>query len=306
MGPFKSYVVQTLVDEKEVKVWGQRLGHLRAALSEAFDIPPFEQVIVFASPWSGEILDVQGDDTVFLKEKKGLLEAEQLTLGRQVDPRYKTEKETAFGEALFACRFKEALEILNSSGAAMDPNCVYRHSVRGGVAVTECPRLYTHPALTVAMMAGLEACVQVLRCQPGKMQTFMSYEEDVCKVVELLIEKGADVNAKGDETQDCESAGCPTVHGKSPLCAAVQRGSPKLVKMLLDANADPNHQHRYDASAWGPDRRNPFGAGNLRPESWLDDVCNGSVSSRYANDPRVAHRQEILDLLRAARQAARQ
>merc|ERR1719420_537263 len=101
--------------------------------------------------------------------------------------------------------------------------------------------------MTVAIQAGLEDAIVFLRCDAQKMSAFMAQEEEAAEVVQLLIDMEADVNATGDETQDCESAGCPTVHGKTPLCAAVQRGSPALVKMLLDANADPNHTHKYDS-----------------------------------------------------------
>merc|ERR1712100_698666 len=146
-------------------------------------------------------------DTVLLKEKAGLLQANELMLSHQVDPRFKMEKETAFLEALVACRFDVAKDILESSGVTIDPNCVHKRTLNERIAVTECPYRYAHPALTVAMMAGLENAVRCLRCDPEKVQVFMSREKELCEVVELLIQKGADVNALGDETQDCESAG---------------------------------------------------------------------------------------------------
>lgn len=230
-------------------------------------------------------------------KEKGLVGVKELTLTRQVDPRFKMEKETAFLEAMAACRFVEAKDILESSGVTIDPNCVRKGNMQVNKAVTESPYSYSHPALTVAMMSGIEHAVD-FRCQPSKMQSWMSKEDEVCEIVKLLIEKGADVNAVGDETQDCESAGMVMVHGKTPLCAAVQRGSPKLVHMLLDAKADPNHTMKYDASAWGPDRNNPLGPGVLKPESWLASVCNGSVGCREAHDPRKQNDEAILDLLR--------
>jgi hypothetical protein len=263
-----------------------------------------EQKIMYTNARDGkdQFTELQGDDTVKLKEKLGPMDSMMLILSRQVDPRYKMEKETAFLEALVACRFDEANDILQSSGFSIDPNCVHKRRVSGRIAVTECPCEYAHPALTVAIQAGLENAVECLRCTPTKISNYMSKEKELCEIVELLIQRGADVNATGEETQDCESAGAPTVHDKTPLCAAVQRGSPTLVKILLDARANPDHTHRYDSSAWGPDRRNPFGPGVLKPESWLSDVSNGSVSSRDRKDPRHQYSEEIQKLLRSASQ----
>lgn len=296
------FEVQMLSEAKLVHVLGDTLGDLRTRVKAEFDIPSFEQNIMYTHG-DGTHVRLDGDDTVLLKEKDGLVQSKVLILSRQVDPRFKTEKETAFLEALVACRFSEAKDILESSGVTIDPNCVHRRRVQGAAAVSECPYVYSHPALTVAMMAGLEHAVRCLRCDPEKVQAYMSHEKEVGEVAKLLIEKGADVNAVGDETQDCESAGCVTVHGKSPLCAAIQRGSPPLVRMLLDAKADPGYTMRYDASAWGPDTRNPFGPGVLKPESWLGEISNGSVGSRPKNDPRNQFNGKILEMLRTASSA---
>lgn len=304
---FKTYRVN-LVEEKkfqEIQVHGDRLGDLRAAIREEFAIPPFEQSISFST--DGQVMEVQGDDTVLLAEKPGLLEATQLRLLQTVDFRYKMEKETAFNEALVHRRFQEAKDILSSSGVTIDVNCIYTYHPRNR-AVTESPCRCAHPALTVAIQAGLgDALLPWLglpwKIDPEKIQEFMSQEKEVSEVIQLLIEKQADVNATGNEAQDCESNGVPEVHRKSPLAAAVQRGSPLLVKLLLDAKADPNHEMKYDSVASGKDTKNPFGPGVLRIESWADEICNGSVRPRQANDPRNETKVEILALLTAARQA---
>eukprot|EP00928_Gymnodinium_smaydae_P037761 TRINITY_DN26172_c0_g1_i1.p1 TRINITY_DN26172_c0_g1~~TRINITY_DN26172_c0_g1_i1.p1 ORF type:complete len:433 (+),score=39.52 TRINITY_DN26172_c0_g1_i1:88-1386(+) len=221
----------------------------------------------------------------------------------QIDPRSKMQKETAFLEALASCRFADAKKILESPGVAIDPCCVRRGCPKKHCPVTESPSRYVHPALTVAMMAGMEDFAHYIRCDVEKINAWMAREGEVCDIVALLIEKGADVNATGEEVQDCESAGCPEVHGKTPLCAAVQRGSPALVRMLLDAKADPNHTMSYDAAAYGPDKNNPFGPGILKPESWLGEITNGSVGKKDAKDPRNAHAAEILKLLRDAEES---
>jgi len=192
-------------------------------------------------------------------------------------------------------------DILCSSGITIDVDVVHRYKIKN-VPVSESPFSCSHPALTIAIQAGLEHVVPtVFRMHEEKISTWMAKEDEVMEVVQLLLDRNADVNKAGDESQDCESAGMVVVTGKPPLCAAIQRGPPKLVKMLLDAKADPNYEGHYSQSAWGPDRRNPFGPGVLRPESWLDEPCNGSVSGRSAKDPRVANKQEIMDLLTEAR-----
>jgi len=78
----------------------------------------------------------------------------------------------------------------------------------------------------------------------------MSQERELTDVVQLLIDLKADVNAAGEETLDCGSdypshcGGYQVIKGKKPLCAAVQRGSPVLVKLLLDAKAEPVHTYQ--------------------------------------------------------------
>merc|ERR1711865_901932 len=102
-------------------------------------------------------------------------------------------------------------------------------------------------ALVVAMMAGLEEALRYSSVNVDKLQASMAREKEVCEVVELLIQKRADVNAVGGDALSSNSARfggitrSPISHQKSPLCAAVQRGSPTLVRMLLDAKADPAH-----------------------------------------------------------------
>lgn len=128
----------------------------------------------------------------------------------------------------------------------------------------------------------------------------MAQEDECAEVVRLLLDMRADVNATGEETQDCESGGSPEVHGKTPLCAAVQRGSPSLVRLLLDAKADPNHIHSYGGSAYGPDRGNPLGPGVMKPESWLSEPANGSLGKREKHDPREANSLLILRMLQKA------
>lgn len=292
--------VQTLTDSKDVEVEGKErtLGALRAAVQNAFDIPPFEQRLDLKLP-SGSFTTLKGEDYIKLP-CEGAADGLEIVLTRVRDPRYKTEKETAFIDALVAGQYDKAKEVLVSSGAKIDPNCRHSQRISESVAVTEVPFAYVHPALTVAVQAGLEKCIGFWNPKPAELAAWMAREDDVCEIVRLLLEMEADINASGDEQQDCESAGCPEVAGKTPLCAAVQRGSPKLVRMLLDAKADPDAHHTYQQSAWGADRRNPFGPGEMRPESWLGTPCNGSVDPGPKQCRRGQYHDEILGMLRAA------
>ena len=217
-------------------------------------------------------------------------------------------QQTAFLQALVERRFDEAKSILQSAGTDFDPNCVLEHRYSGirlkgygTIQVTECPVHFKHPAMTVAIQAGLEkAQSPKLGERKAIVSAFMSEEDAVCDIVRMLIDRGANVNAVGDETQHCESAGCPTVHNKTPLCAAIQRGSCKIVELLLDAKADPNHTHEYEQTAWGADERNPLGPGVLKPESWISNIHNGMLGTRDASDPRHDSTTEILRLLQVA------
>lgn len=306
-GLYASFLVQMPSDTKQVDVFGENLGDLREAVKRELKVPHFQQNLAYLSA-SGDPVALVGDDSTPMKEKPGLLDAKELMLSRQVDPRLKMEKQTAFLEALATSRFADAKEMLeDASGVAIDPNCVLQANVlrlprekgrRVSIGVTECPMSYKHPAITVAMIAGLEYTVQALRCLPDAIQEWMSREQEVCEVVALLIQQEADVNATGDETLDAESAGAPPVDGKSPLCAAIQRGSPTLVKMLLDAKADPNHTVHLGGSAWGP------GPGAQLPDAFLNEICNGSMSRRKAKDPRNKYDADILELLRVSRSVA--
>lgn len=294
--------VCALGDTKQVEVIGESLGDLRAAIMDKFNVPTFEQTIVYQAD-GGDVI-ITGDDSVPLKEKSGLLEAKVLYLSRQVDPRHQMEKQTAFLEALVACRYSEAKQILKSSGVSIDPNCVHKNNnvgrfAAGRLRVTECPVQYRHPALTVAIQSGLETAVAE-GCNSQQTKDWISHDREVAEIAQMLIERSADVNATGDETQDCESAGWPEVCGKTPLCAAIQRGSPVLVKMLLDAKADPNHTHSYGSAAYGDDELNPFGPGVLKPESWFRSPNNGSVNRSPRSEGRWQHKDEILRMLNAA------
>merc|ERR1711953_1490842 len=63
----------------------------------------------------------------------------------------------------------------------------------------------------------------------------------IAEIVQMLIERGADVNATGEEDLALDSdEGFQTMKSKTPLCAAVQRRSPRLVRLLLDNGADQN------------------------------------------------------------------
>lgn len=56
------------------------------------------------------------------------------------------------------------------------------------------------------------------------------------EIVKILIEAGADINAHND--------------GRTALIVAAQRHSPEIVKILIDAGADVNAKTRHGETAW--------------------------------------------------------
>merc|ERR1719215_1973493 len=124
--PYISFLVQTPSYSKQVEVFGETLGDLRNAVKHALKVPHFQQKIVYFSA-SGDPVPLVGDNSTLMSEKPGLLDAKGLMLSRQVDPRLKMEKETAFLEALASCRFADAKEMIeDASGVTIDPNCVFK------------------------------------------------------------------------------------------------------------------------------------------------------------------------------------
>ena len=208
-------------------------------------------------------------------------------MGRRQEESIKKQHSGTQGEflhALFQRRFADAKDCLGRKG--VDPNCVleFWH----GTVLSECPSSYKHPALTVAIQAGLEIA-------KDDALAFMADEDDVCEVVRLLIDLGADVNAVGEEDSNCESMGMTLTCDKTALCAAIQRGSPKLVRLLLDAGADPNHTFSYGFGI------SPHRLKKWKLESWLCKISLGSVNDRAESDPRCQNNAEIQALLQAAR-----
>lgn len=305
-----SFKVSMLSDSKMVDLNSSKVGDLRAAVQDAFEIAPFEQNLTFQSP-SGDFVPVTADDSVLLTEI-GLVGGEELYLTRQVDPRFKMEKETAFLEALAACRFEEALQILESSGVTVSPDCVrtfrctgreedpnrepgeqeyHRWCGEGQYAFGEDPCAYTYPALTVAMIAGtprvnahpsITDAVTVAHARKH-----VAREPQVVEVVKLLIAKKANVNATGEEDHDGGSWARSAPQGKTPLCAAVQRGSLTLVQLLLEAGADPKHEVT-------------MGSKKLTAADFVNEVVLDSVNARHSSDPRIAQKEDILKLLKEA------
>lgn len=285
-----TFLVQTLTCAKQVHVLGFTVGDLKTAIKRQFGIPVFEQSIVYNTKVGPVALNC--DDSVLLHQR---FLGEELALTRRVDPRSKEAKESAFLQALVACRFNEAKEIIGAElkgGASINPDCI--HSGRSEIwpRAVECPTSYRHPALIVAVMAGFENAFKTDNDVDG-LHVFMSHEAEICELVELLIQRGANVNAMGNETlthqTPLKGSKSFVTRNKTPLCAAVQRGSPHLVRMLLDAKANPNHTAETDSTSglkW-----------QLKPESFGQVISNGSLAPRDVEDPRNQYAEEILEML---------
>merc|ERR1712187_945296 len=82
---FASFEVHSCSDIKQVEVLGRSLGDLRMCIRSVFGIPAFEQKIVYDCG-GDKLVDLEGDDTVLLTEKPGLLGTKKscMSLGRLI------------------------------------------------------------------------------------------------------------------------------------------------------------------------------------------------------------------------------
>lgn len=89
-----------------------------------------------------------------------------------------------------------------------------------------------------AVRAALNAGVDVNQSSALEMAILLERED----IIDLLIERGADVNRPG-------------LGGDLPLSVAVRRGKPELMQRLIDRGADPNRQDRRGMAALDYARR---------------------------------------------------
>eukprot|EP00928_Gymnodinium_smaydae_P037528 TRINITY_DN2602_c0_g2_i2.p1 TRINITY_DN2602_c0_g2~~TRINITY_DN2602_c0_g2_i2.p1 ORF type:complete len:421 (-),score=71.92 TRINITY_DN2602_c0_g2_i2:367-1629(-) len=214
-----------------------KLRDLQTELFKVFNIPPFEQAL----------LSEEGD-TVFgtdrfdnmrpISSVPALCAGVPLMIARSFDTRPQAERNCAFLEALQEGKLDEAMNLLDSSGAPVDPNCSgsFRHDGRsfleqGGRDFGDIRSART-PALCTAVMA---------RCTwspAGQVTGELADDESVVRVVERLLALGASVDEMNTEVHTCGSWPAENV-SKTALYLAVQTRSVGLVRLLLDAGADP-------------------------------------------------------------------
>merc|ERR1740139_1224230 len=106
--------------------------------------------------------------------------------------------------------------------------------------------------------------------QIDTVKTYMSQEAEVCEIVELLLQKRADVNAGGADCTEIDASECGWTRllNKTPLCAAVQRGSPSLVRKLLEARADVNITVTQNGMCKNSHAKPENFVDNIYPEGW--------------------------------------
>jgi len=219
------------------------LRDLQAAVQAAFNIPPFEQILQHED---GDAVLGFGrfDDTRPISSVPKLSSDSPLMITRRLDTRPQAEKNCAFTEALRQGKLDEAMEVLDSSGVPVDPNCVgsFAHEGPG------CPwnpgppppggrefgdiRSATMPALCMAVMA---RCVWSPK---GEVTGDRADDTSVVRVVERLLAMGASVDEFENEVRTCGSWPSTNMN-KTALHLAVQTRSSALVRILLYAGADP-------------------------------------------------------------------
>ncbi|MBI3181617.1 MAG: ankyrin repeat domain-containing protein [Myxococcales bacterium] len=117
--------------------------------------------------------------------------------------------------------WKAAGDIVVAAGTALASGPVAPHELANAAAEGNLGRVQALLARG-ANINGLWARVSLEENTP---LTF-AIEKERLEVARYLVAQGADVNARGK-------------HGTAPLAAAVARGSPELVRLLLEKGADP-------------------------------------------------------------------
>ena len=97
----------------------------------------------------------------------------------------------------------------------------------------------TASQLLERLRSGQPVDATALREDPGELFR-LAIEGDDATAIRLLIDRGADVN--------CAVRLSDGLYGESsPLFVAVEKGSIPMVKVLLEAGADPNRERQYGA-----------------------------------------------------------
>lgn len=215
------------------------LRDLQLALQNVFNIPPFEQILLQED---GDIVlgNDRFDDTRPVDSLSVLSSGTPLTIARKLDTRPQAEKNCAFLEALRKGKLDEAMNVLDSSGVAVDPNCVGSFCHEGPGFLSNAPGARFFGEIKTAKMPAL--CMAVMaRCTwspKGEVTGEFADDASVVRLVGRLLAMGASVDDLQNEVRTCGSWPDETVN-KSALYLAVQTGSSALVRVLLDAGANP-------------------------------------------------------------------
>mmetsp|Transcript_24607 Transcript_24607/g.69159 ORF Transcript_24607/g.69159 Transcript_24607/m.69159 type:complete len:440 (+) Transcript_24607:79-1398(+) len=215
------------------------LRDLQAVLHSVFGVPPFEQILLNED---GAIVlgDGRFDDTRPVGSVPKLGSGASLMLLRRLDARPQAEKNAALVSALREGKLEEAMNVLDSNGAAVDPNCVGSFAHDGPGFLTGGPGARDYGDIRSARMPAL--CMAVMArctwCPAGEVTGELADDASVVRMVERLLAMGASVDELQDEVLTCGSWP-EEVASKTALYLAVQTRSVALVRLLLDAGADP-------------------------------------------------------------------
>jgi len=217
--------------------WECWLQCLRSAVQSAFEVPLVEQRLLI--PSGDDTTELIGSDMQSLLQL-GIDENMVITLLRQ-DSRTTSDKNCALLDALVEHRLDDALEVVNSFGFPVDPNCVYHWRCGKGSCMglgRACLDVKERNEQCLGLAIRARNVVWDGVGIGNQISREGASEELVIPVVQELLKLKADVNGVAEEVHSQGSWGGEGTDTKTPLFLACETGSPGLVQILLEARAD--------------------------------------------------------------------
>ena len=166
------------------------------------------------------------------------------------------DKETydAFFEALYAEDNKTIIDLIQSQRLGLDELFDYSAPIHNAA--------WTNNAELARQLIELGADVNICKETDGLTPLHAAAGYNHVAVARVLVDNGAQIDAKTKFTGRSQYTWSPH-YGETPLHLAVLLGSAEMVKLLLDAGADPSQQDGTSATpgdylrrlTWRPDER---------------------------------------------------